>query len=257
MWRLLYISPRMKLRFANPRTAATPGAPVNPAAPSAALESLAKPARRLGVFLLKLLAVYLLALALWPVLGSAYRTALIEVGNAFFASPTRGNIIFRHYTEWEKIGYVGNLDVAVLVRRSDWRDARGQIQHVLAKAVSSFQQPYTATAFLTALFLATPMPWSRRVWRWLTAQLVLYCLMFGAVWLDIKYTLSQYPTAYDPYSDGAKLAYAFLHSTMTDWPIGVFLVPLFLWLLLGNPWHYVPRMFAQPDFAALHPRPSP
>ncbi len=186
-------------------------------------------------FLLRLLVWFPALLFLWLPLGAVYRTTLIKAGNAAFAAfSTEREVSFLHHTRWAEIGVTEMADVAVLVRSPHWRDDRGQKQHVLAKAVCTFYQPFTACAFLLALFLASQIAWRKRLWKGGAAVVALHLAMFAVVAVDVSYAAGSLDPLAQPGSWMSTLT-TMLHFSVTDWPAGVFMVPLLLWIFLCWP----------------------
>jgi hypothetical protein len=189
------------------------------------------------IFLARVLAMYAVLLASWPLAGGAYRAGLIAAGNGFFTLLERETSTrIRQETKWQGLIAGERIDLAIVVRRSHWRDAAGREQHVLAKAVSTFHQPFTAVAFLLALIFGAPWSWRRRGLQAALTLPVLHGLMLGAVLIDRRHALDLFdsPTAG---LEAERLAVSALHATMTDWPAGVFIVPLLLWLASG--WRFL------------------
>lgn len=182
------------------------------------------------VFLGKLLCGYGLLLLLWLPLGAGYRQVLIAAGNAVFAGAgAEGETTFSHHADWRAAGITERADLAVLVRRSAWVDGEGRKQHVLAKAVSTFYQPFTALCFLGALCLATAMSWRRRVLKLSLAAVVLHGWMLACVVIDRSHVLATYGGERTASTRWGNVAVNVLHATVTDWPAGVFIVPLIIW----------------------------
>lgn len=184
--------------------------------PSAARDSLVPAdARR---FLPQLLFWFPALLLLWFPLGHIYRTALVAAGNASFAALSGGQeVYFVHHTRWAEVGVTEMADVAVLVRNPSWQDGHGRKQHVLAKAVCTFFQPFTSLVFLWALFLASPISWRERLWKGGTAAFALHLAMAVCVAIDACHAFF----ISDPSSSShvwVRTVTAMLHFSVTDWP---------------------------------------
>lgn len=190
-----------------------------------------------GSFPVRVALWYFLALGLWWPLGSYYREILVGVGNVVVgALPLGGELSVVPYTQPVKDGLTDRVDIAVLVRKPDWVDGKGQKQHVLAKAVATFYQPYMATAFLAALFLSTGwLPGPARTTRGLAAAGLLYGFMLLCVAIDARFTLSGYGGPAASEWDWSRTAVSLLHFSITDWPAGVLVVPLLIWAVLAWP----------------------
>lgn len=183
-------------------------------------------------FLLRLACWYGALLILWLPLGYGYRKTLIFVGNglARFAAPGE-SVSFRVFADGELGETHARADVGVLVHDATWHDAQGRNQHVLAKRIATFYQPYSATAFLIALWGASRVARRRRLIGGAFALAALHLVMLACVVVDVVFTFA---------SNGALLGLprwfgellAFLHVSVTDWPAGVLLAPLLLWAVV-------------------------
>jgi hypothetical protein len=201
-------------------------------------------------FLPRLLLWFPLLLLLWFPLGAGYRTALLGAGNAVFAALGPGReILFLHHTQWAAIGVTDRADMAVLVRDPAWPEDHGQKQHVLAKAICTFQQPFAALAFLLALLLASRISWRARLGKGVVALIVLHLAMLAAVAVDVSHAARSLGPPANP-ADWLPILTAMLHFSVTDWPAGVFIVPLLCWILtcgLRAPWRN-PAGQMKPEF---------
>lgn len=187
-------------------------------------------AREVLRFVLRLGVSYALLLALWWPLAGPYRRAVVAGGNLGFAAsgPARA-VAFHEFSNWSESGPKVEADIVVLVHRPEWVDDQGRRQHVMAKAIATFSQPFSATAFLLALFGATRISWTARLARGGAALAALHLFMLGCVAADVVCAFAE---------NGAPLpmprwcfdAISIMHARMTDWPAGVLIVPLLLWL---------------------------
>lgn len=186
----------------------------------------------LWAFFARLAGCYLGLLALWFPVGSTYREFLIGTGNflSAHAFPAQ-EVLFLEYTRWAEVGVTERLDTAVLVALDPSRDEHGQRRYVLAKGVSTFYQPYTSVAFLLALFLATPLRWTQRLGRIAAATAGLHLAMLVVVWIDVLNARVSYGSGAGHPTESLRVILNFLHASVTDWPAGVLLIPLLLWIL--------------------------
>lgn len=112
-----------------------------------------RPARTLAGFFVRFLVVFVLLMVPWPGLGAAYATFFRVSGNFLFSTfGSDGRVRFLPVANPEK---ERDTEV-VLVNRGTGAEMR--------LAGGSRLQGYKPTAFVLALILATPIPWSRR-WR--------------------------------------------------------------------------------------------
>jgi hypothetical protein len=186
-------------------------------------------------FLLRLACWYGALLILWLPLGYGYRNALVGVGNGFARIlALAGSVSFRGFAKGELGETHSRADVGVLVHDTTWRDAKGRNQHVLAKRITTFYQPYSATAFLLALLGASRAAPRRRLIGGALALVALHLAMLACVAVDVGFTFaSNGALPCLPRWFGELLA--FLHVSVTDWPAGVLIVPLLLWALVFWP----------------------
>jgi len=186
-------------------------------------------------FLRRLAIWYVLAMALWFPIGVAYRHGLVALGNALFSfAPAACEISFRPMPRAAELGLNPRVDLAVLVHQREWLDAQRRPQSVVAKPIVTFWQPYAATAFLLALFGATRLSWRVRLGRAAVALVVLHALMSACVAIDVVYALAGQGALAGISRGGIELV-AVLHATITDWPAGVLIVPLMLWIFANWP----------------------
>lgn len=182
-------------------------------------------------FLARLACWYGVLLALWIPCGYGYRNMLVGAGNALasMAAPA-GSVSFRVFAKGELGKDHSRADVAVLVHDADWRDGKGRNQHLVAKHVATFYQPYSATAFLLALFAAGKVGTRRRLLGLAGGLVVLHALMIACVAIDVVFTFAS-NGAMPGLPEWLGETVTLLHVSVTDWPAGVLLVPLLLWLL--------------------------
>ena len=120
-----------------------------------------RPARVLGGFFLRFLVVFVLLMAPWPGVSEAYAAFFRAGGNFLFSKfGSDGRVRFLPLANPDE----GRDTEVVLVNRR----AGGEMRVVGGSRL----QGYKPTAFVLALILATPVPWSRR-WRAVVWGLVL------------------------------------------------------------------------------------
>lgn len=112
-----------------------------------------RPVRVLGGFFLRFLVVFVLLMAPWPGVSEAYAAFFRSGGNLLFSSfGSEGRVRFLPLSD----GDPGQDTEVVLVNRRTGAQ--------ISIAGGSRLQGFKPTAFVLALILATPIPWSRR-WR--------------------------------------------------------------------------------------------
>lgn len=185
-----------------------------------------------GSFFATLFVTYLSLMLVWLPAGSTYRRLLIGMGNTVFGHTGHSReVLFLEHTAGSKAGVSERVDVVVLVRDSQWFDDKAQKKWVLGKGIATFYQPYLATSFLVSLVLATPLPWRHRLKRGLVAFVTLHAYLIGAVGIDVEEVWLRLGGEAARSSRDFADTISLLHATITDWPAGVFLVPLLLWAL--------------------------
>lgn len=189
--------------------------------------------RRTWRFLGRLALAMVALWVLWLPLAAPYRKLVVATGNlAFAVARPSFEIEFREFRDWRALGleFDSRADVAVLVRRPEWVDPQGRAQHLLAKRIVTFSQPYASTIFLIALFGATRLPWASRLRRLFAAGVVLHAAMLSCVAIDIVHTFAVEGT-WPGLPRWCLELLAVLKVSVTDWPAGVYLVPLVVWLV--------------------------
>ncbi|MCI0632079.1 MAG: hypothetical protein L0Y44_15645 [Phycisphaerales bacterium] len=111
------------------------------------------PHRLIAGFFLRLIAIYALLIAVWPLVWFGYGAALSAVSNVAFGELGAATVRFEPSTE-SSAGAAYDL---TLVLRNKRTAALGRLP------VSSFYYGYVPTALLAALTLATPIRWPRRM----------------------------------------------------------------------------------------------
>jgi hypothetical protein len=139
-------------------------------------------------FALRFLVVFAVLLASWPVVGASWSTFFRE-GAGWLFDPVRGTGVA--------------LFEAVPTTDDDWRDTRvlvanrehAQRRQVPAAVftVSSRHGGFLDLCFLTALVLATPNPWRRRLATLALSLALSVAFVFLRLWIAILYQLPRYP----------------------------------------------------------------
>ncbi len=193
--------------------------------------------RHAGRFLVRLAVCYGVWLLLWLPLGAPFERAFVATGNAVFAFSGRVYAVtFLRLPDPAVVGLPEHIDVAVLVRKKV--DPRPQQWY--AKGIVTLMQPYAATGFLLALILATEIGRGARLLRAALTVPLLFGFMYTAVAIDVAYALAANGAGLDRAPRWLVESVALLHATVTDWPAGVLIVPLILWLLACWPWQTAP-----------------
>lgn len=134
--------------------------------------------RRLVFFVGRLLLLYLLFAALWPMWGDAYRDAFVAAGQTLFGSFGRDGVV-----RFDRLEETKGFDVRILL----WNRRTRAFLMILR----DFRYTgYGLISLQAALVLATPLAWRRRL-RALAWGLILIHLFVGlALWLLLLDTFS-------------------------------------------------------------------
>ena len=189
------------------------------------------PLKRLSLFFIGCSLVYALLIVPWPGLLDAYRACFRAGGNVLFHSVggSAGSVLFKPIPS----GDHARDTTLVLIKRRPY-DARAELD------IKSVYTGYRPTAFLIALVIATPIPWSRR-WR---------ALVWGLVWISAFVAFRMWLRLLDVFSDGNALAiYSFsplwksllqtLVKIIVEQPETHYMAPAFIWILVafrGGEW---------------------
>ena len=181
------------------------------------------PLKRLSFFFIGCSLVYALLVVPWPGLLDAYRACFRAGGNVLFHSVgSAGSVLFKPIPSGD---HARDTTLVLIKRRPHY--ARGELD------IKSVYTGYRPTAFLIALVIATPIPWSRR-WR---------ALVWGLVWVNVFVALRVWLRLLDTFSDGNVLAlYTFspfwksllqaLVKIIVEQPETHYMAPAFIWILV-------------------------
>jgi len=192
--------------------------------------------REAWLFLARVVAWQVAGLLLWLLVGPAFRGVLSAGGPVLTAlAPAGASVRVRAIAQPAAVGLGERVDVVVLVHHLAWRDQAGRESWVVAKGVVTFTQPYVSVVFLVALFGATRQPWRQRVGRGALALGLLTGLMLACAHLDVLETLATHASSGGAAGRAWRELLTIAKSSVTDWPAGVWIAPLLLWLLLAWP----------------------
>lgn len=181
------------------------------------------PIKKLSAFFLRCVVYYALLIAPWPGLMDAYRACFRSVGNRLFQSVGRGgSVSFEPYASED--------------HAEDTKLVFTKVKHYRASAdirINSAYVGYRPTAFLLALVLASPVPWSRRGWALLSGLVLVGVFVAMRTWLRIIDIFS---------NDNALFLY-----TLAPWmkhtlragvlvlfraPAAHYIVPMLIWMIV-------------------------
>ncbi|MGB2987004.1 MAG: hypothetical protein WBE26_14115 [Phycisphaerae bacterium] len=190
--------------------------------------------------------IYLLLMVPWPGLMDGYRACFRAGANLLFEhSSTAGSVSFKPSSSIDDM----KDTTLVLVKRKPVLMRGRRITPRGEMDISSIKTGYRPTAFLIALVLVTPIPWSRR-WR---------ALLFGLVLVNVFVAFRLALRILDAFSDPTVLALFSLGPFWKDMlrkvikvlivaPAGWYAVPAFIWLAVT---------FRRGDLANLFVPPQP
>lgn len=182
------------------------------------------PIKRISGFVARCMLYYLILVAGWSGLSQGYRAAFLAGGNLLFCRfGSAGAVSFEPL---ESAGRSFDTQLVLSIRRPPF--ARGELD------MTSTSMGYRPTAFLVALVLATPIPWSRR----------LRALAWGLVGITAFVALRLELRLLDAFSDNNALA---LYAPAPFWkatlkalvlilvkaPMSHYMIPTFVWALVA------------------------
>ncbi len=180
------------------------------------------PLKKLSVFFVVCSLIYALLIIPWPGLLDGYR--------AFFR--TGGDVLFRSYGSNGSVSFkpLSSADhsrdtTVVLVKKKPF--VRAELD------ITAVYLGYRPTAFLVALVVATPIPWSRR-WRALLWGLILVNLFVAfRLWLKLldEFSNANALALYEFAPHWKSLLWA-LVAVLVKQPETHYMVPAFIWALV-------------------------
>jgi len=197
-------------------------------------------ARGIVSFFGRLILVYTVCMLLWMLCGSGYRQMLSSAGNAVFAmGRANDTVTFLNVSETQtrEHGLHRDVDLVVLVRpQSGGTDVKltGE-QSLLARSLITMTYPYSANAFVVALIFSMQVAWKEYLRSFFILTTGLYLWFFACIAVDIEFALSSFPERAREMPRWLLESVAVSHASVTNWPAGVFIVPLLLWILFCLP----------------------
>ena len=140
---------------------------------------LMRSVKRISEFLFWCLVTYGLLLLPWHGLMDAYRAGFRAVGNVLFHSVGDGGSVY-----FEKLSDADRVRDTTLRLTNRTNGTRGSMD------IRAAYLAYRPTAFLVALVLATPTPWSRRGWALLWGLVGVGVFVAFRIWLQVFDALS-------------------------------------------------------------------
>ena len=183
------------------------------------------PIKPVAAFFLKVILFYALLVIPWPGVKEGYGYVFRAGGNTFFRSfGSAGRVYFHPITD-QPVG-------------KDAKDTAAKLENIKSGArgtmdMNSRLMGYLPTAFAAALILATPVPWSRRLWALLWGVL----LMSGFAGFELALRLL------DAFSDKnvlavfslgpvGKASVVILMKVLAMSPVSAYIAPIFVWILV-------------------------
>ncbi len=192
------------------------------------------PVKRIAGFLFWCLIIHALLLLRWHGLMDAYRFGFRAVGNVLFHSVgDGGSVRFEKLSDADR---VRDTTLRLTARRSGTR---------LSMDIRAAYIGYRPTAFLVALVLATPMPWSRRGRALLWGLVGVSAFVAFRVWLQVVDAFSDIEAMsvylLSPFWKGVLVT---MIKVLAHAPAASYLVPACVWMLVA---------FRRSDWAAMAP----
>jgi len=181
------------------------------------------PLRPIAGFFVRCALIYLLLVAPLPGLKDGYRAVFRWAGNAIFYSfGGDGSVYFEPLS---RADHVRDTRLRLVNRRT------GNSGSMDFKCVYTGYRP---TAFLIALVLATPIPWSRRGWALIWGLLGVSLFVAVRVWLRLLDAFSNGDVlALYTFSSFAKAALGNLIKVLVRSPEMSYIIPAFIWILVA------------------------
>lgn len=197
--------------------------------------------RIIPAFLARFVIVFGLLMAPWPGVFRAYAPAYRATGNLLFGSfGTQGTVQLRDAARRDP-----HHDTELVLR--NWQTDAEKVY------AGSSMKAYEPTAFLTALILATPIPWRRR-WRaaaWGLGIVCVYAALRTGVFLLFAFSGNDDLAVFSPGPLGRSVI-SFLYWVLGESYAGSLIVPLPIWAFLCF-WNGGLRSASQPrQGAAAH-----
>ena len=179
-------------------------------------------AKRIAGFFFGFTVIFALLMAPWPGLDEAHAGLLRVAGNVLFARFGSDGVVQFRSLSAPAPGH--ELEVAL-------SNLRSGVAYVFP--FSSRKQGYKPTAFVLALTLATPIPWSRR-WR---------TVLWGLLWVNVYVLLRVTVFLFAAFSGDAQLApfslgaigtkvLVYVHWVVVASFAGSLILPLVIWVLV-------------------------
>ncbi len=197
-----------------------PGSPALCPLPQEERKILGYDRKSIAAFFLKVILFYALLMIPWPGVREGYAYLFRVCGNTVFRTfGSAGRVYFAPISPVP--GGKDAKDTSVTLENIQTRGARGTMD------MNSRLMGYLPTAFAAALILATPVPWSRRLWALLWG--------FGGFELALRLL--------DAFSDKNVLAVfslgpvgkaliVILMKVLAMSPVSAYIAPIFVWILV-------------------------
>lgn len=181
------------------------------------------PWKRLSGFFVRCVIWYALLIAPWPGVMDAYRAVFRAAGNRVFQSIGRGgSVSFEPRTSVDHTG-----DTTLVFTKVRHYRASTDMQ------VNSAYVGYRPTAFLVALVLASPVPWSRRVVALLVGLVLVTGFVAARVWLQV-FDVFTNGDALVLFSPAPWMKQVLRASVLILFraPAGHYMVPMLIWMVV-------------------------
>ena len=200
------------------------------------------PHRRIAAFFLKVTLIYALLMIPWPGVTAGYGYLFRAGGNTVFRTfGSAGRVYFAPISPVPK--GKDAKDTSVTLENIQTRGARGTMD------MNSRLMGYLPTAFAVALILATPVPWSRRLWALLWGILLMCCFAGFELALRLLDAFSDKNVlAVFSLGPAVKALLVVLLKVLAMSPVSAYIAPIFVWILVT---------FRRGDWSKLLASPTP
>jgi len=184
------------------------------------------PHRRIAAFFLKVILFYALLMIPWPGVREGYGFVFRGCGNTFFrVFGSAGRVYFAPISPFP--AGKDAKDTSATLENIKTRGARGTMD------MNSRLMGYLPTTFAVALILATPVPWSRRLWALLWGILLMSCFAGFELALRLLDAFSD-KNVLAVFSLGpvGKASVVILMKVLAMSPVSAYIAPIFVWILV-------------------------
>ncbi len=183
-------------------------------------------AKQLIKFLCLFAVFYGLLMAPWPGFGKAYSKLYLAGASALFKSfGSKGVVLFNQSDDAE-------YDINVGLYNRDQVDKNGHVT-VFQTSHTSRRNGYMYMTFMTALILAGPIPWKRKVWALLLGLILIHGFIALKLAIRLLHAFSIEPLCIFALSPFWSRILAIAHQQFVVNVNFGFVVSIFIWILVS------------------------